>query len=273
MKKYNKWRKLNEEVAQQVQEPKEKTFSTNINTTMKISSVLDMIAYSISTFGKQKALSEGNSMKIGNIYLYTNKDGEKYPIRILSLSNEIEMKGGVPFYKGDEGEEIKDGNAFVQTTSVGSKNTDSPIITGKNSYSLTVKKDRLSTIEPGSTYDWFNMSVNKLEEVIKKIDKKEQKYIKVFIKTLRNLTTNFDDANATLKNLLDFEYFNSKQTKEPQKEQNKEVQKTEKKPVQNKQVQKTEKKPQQVQKQPIQKQSIQKQSIQKTVQPPEQEQV
>jgi len=224
MKNYKEW--LNEDAQQnnqvaQVQEKPEKIFDTNQEgTKLKISTVLDMIAYSISLFGdkKQLALPQNESnLKVGEIYLYTNKKGHKFPVRLLSLDNKLEMKGGVPFYKEDiTDEELKDTQAYVQTTRVSNHDASDAIITSKNSYGEIVIKNKLEKIEPGSKYDWFNMSVNKLQETAKKLDKNEQKYISKFIETLKKLTKKWDDENANLKNLLNFDYFYNKQSKQEQ---------------------------------------------------------
>ena len=214
-------RKLNEEQKSigQVQEPKQKVsdcgdLQLNLSVIYKNSILCNKeLADILEKFKKefQKELPESDDIKVGNIYLYTNKNDVKYPVRILSLTNKIEMKGGVPFYKGDVEENIGAGEVFAQQPSVSSNSTDSAIITGKNSHSFTIKKERLTKIEPGSNYDWFNMNVVQLSKVVKEF--KNKKYINVFIKTLRNLTTKFDDPNATLKNLLNFDYFNTKKEK------------------------------------------------------------
>jgi len=170
---------------------------------------IDKIIEEIKTETKQLTQGE-NELKVGEIYLFTNSKGAKFPVRLLSKDNELKMIGGAPFYKDDVSEELPDGVVYVQAPSVGSTKTESPLITGKNSVGVKIKEGSLSKIEPGSDFDWFNKNYNELKALDSKFKGQTQKYLRLFGKVLAKLTNKHDDPNATLKNLLNFDYFFNK---------------------------------------------------------------
>ena len=255
MKKFNKWINEQTQQLQQTKSVKEKLFKTDSGKKYNIDDLLNMIAYSIESISSDKQI-QSNKIELGHYYLYTNKEGATYPIRVLSFDHTMKTVNGEVFTPGENenDETISKGNITVQYTDI--KNGVQGKIEGKKSNAIAVLISKLKPIP--DNYKWNDINLKELlKQYTSEESEKTKKMLAIYVKN-HLIQEDFDtlvkyQKNAAFSDFVDFiaEILKKKTDKSQIKET---------KPEQKKITPKQEP----VQKQSIQKQPVQKQSGQQT---------
>jgi len=251
MKKYNQWKKINEEQETQTQtQPSEKMFLTTDGTNMSMTEVINMLAQSVSS--DEKSIQGTANIDVGKMYLYTNKKGETYPVKILSMDHTMKNIIGQKFEPGkvqDDAQELDKGNITAQYTNT--KEGPEGIIGGIKSSSIALLKDKLKELP-----DNYNWTENQLDTLLKSYSEEKSEKVKKMIglyiaNKLKNTDVSKlkkylnDEKYKDFKNIInDIINKNNNQTQQTQKVE-KEPQKVQ--TQQTQQTQKVEQEPQKVQ--------------------------
>jgi len=200
MKKFNKW------INEQTKAVQEKLFKTDSGKKYNIDDLLNMIAYSIESIYSEKQI-QSNNIEIGNYYLYTNKNGDTYPIRVLSLDHTMKTVNGEVFIPGENetDKKIAKDNTTVQYTDI--KNGVEGKIEGKKSKAIAVLTSKLKPIP--DNYKWNDIN---LKELLKQYNSEEsektKKMLAIYVKN-HLLQEDFDTLTKYKKNAIfsDFSSF------------------------------------------------------------------
>ena len=204
MKNFNNWKNMSEGV----ENPEtEKVFSTDRGTKMNMSQVINMIAYSIDTINNSN--NDNSNIKPGNYYLYKNKKGETYPVRVLSLDYNMEKDKDNTFKPGRkdlEKKQLGQKNVDVQYTNTNNVGSDG-IITGTKSRDIAVFKNRLEPIDDKEI--WPNDDIDDLiNQYNSENNEKRKKMISLYIqKQLKEMDIKELDVilkNSKFENYKDF---------------------------------------------------------------------
>jgi len=185
MKNYNDWIKITEgaQIAQKPTQEKEKEFNTTDNSKITISKTLDMLAYSIDLFINSnnnsddvKAIqAKSSEMKIGDFYLYTDKEGNKFPVKVISVNHQAKkdnskdsnvwIEDEVKKPRFDDAVQVQRTNTLGARQKTDGNKTDKNagpkgVIGGTNSKIFGVNKDKLEPMT--SDFEWWNKDLKTL---------------------------------------------------------------------------------------------------------------
>ena len=132
----------------------EKKIITSDGVEVEEENIIDMIGKIIK--GGKDGGKDG--VEVGKQYLYKNKDGDEYPVKVLSNDHVLNKTDKTkPFDNNTiDGDDLADDHSFVQVTNTGSDNGKG-VIGGPSSNSIAVSTPALKELP--EDYQWFKKAL------------------------------------------------------------------------------------------------------------------